>query len=136
MLARAALGLEADRSGPGLAFHARGAIHGDLLAAVADLTAAEPADTRDALLDALDSAPPVELVMIAVDALDEVASGPDRRQIADTLLALAAVPRFRVVVASRPLAAGNRYHFGGLLPALGVTSSESPALVDLDTDRY
>ncbi len=136
VLARAALGLEADRVGPGLAFHARGATHGDLLAAVADLTGAEPADTRDALLDALDGAPPVELVMIAVDALDEAASSPDRRQIAETLLELAAVPGFRVAVATRPLAAGNRYHFGGLLPALGVTSSESPALVDLDTDRY
>ena len=136
VLARAALGLEADRAGPGLAFHARGAIHDDLLAAVADLTGAEPADTRDALLDELDDAPPAELVMIAVDALDEAASGPDRRQIAETLLELAAVPRFRVAVATRPLAAGHRYHFGGLLPALGITSAESPALVDLDTDRY
>ena len=58
------------------------------------------------------------------------------RQIAETLVELAAVPRVRVAVATRPLAAGNRYQFGGLLPALGITSADSPALVDLDTDRY
>ena len=136
VLARAALGLEADRAGPGLAFHARGAIHGDLLTAVADLTGAEHSDTREALLDELEDTPTGQLVMIVVDALDEAASGPDRRQIAETLLELAALPRFQVAVATRPLAAGNRHLPGELLPALGVTSAQSPALVDLDTDRY
>ena len=32
------------------------------------------------------------------------------------------MPRLRVAVATRPLAAGHRYHAGGLLPALGVSS--------------
>ena len=136
VLARAALDLETARTGPGLAFHARGAIHDDLLTAVADLIGTEHADTRDALLEALDDEPDDELVIIAVDALDEAASSPDRKQLAETLVELAAVPRVRVAVATRPLAAGNRYQFGGLLPALGIASADSPALVDLDTDRY
>lgn len=142
VLARAVLDLEAARIGPGLAFYARGATHADLLAAVADLlaavadlTGAEVAGTRDELLEALHDQPPTEPVMIAVDALDEAASGPDRRQIAETLGELAAVPRARIAVATRPLAAGRRYH-GGLLPAFGITSANSPALVDLDTNRY
>ena len=136
VLARAVLDLEAAKACPGLAFHARAATHDDLLAAVADLTGAEHARTRDELLEALEDQPLAELVMVAVDALDEAASGPDRREIAETLTELAAVPRVRVAVATRPLAAGHRYHAGGLLPALGVSSADSPALVDLDTDRY
>ena len=136
VLSRAALSLEAEQGGPGLAFHARGAIHDDLLTAVADLTGAEHPETREALLDELEDAPAGHPMMIVVDALDEAASGPARRQIAETLIELAVVPRFRVAVATRPLAAGNRYLPGELLPALGVTSAETQALVDLDTDRY
>lgn len=136
VLTRAALALEAGRAGPGLAFHARGAFNADLLAAVAGLVGAEHADTREALLDELENTLAGEPVMIVVDALDEAASGPDRRQMADTLLELAAVPGFRVAVATRPLAASGRYLPGELLPALGVSSAENPALVDLDTDRY
>ena len=136
VLARAVLNLEAARTGPGLAFHARGATHDDLLAAVADLTGVEHSATRDELLQALADQPGAERVMIAVDALDEAASGPDRREITATLTELAAVPRARVAVATRPLSAGNRYYPGGLLPALGISSADSAALVDLDTDRY
>jgi WD40 repeat protein len=136
VLARAALDLEASRRGPGLAFHARSATHDDLLSAVADLTGAEHLETRDELLEALENQPLAEPVMIAVDALDEAASGPDRREIAGTLAELAAVPRVRVVVATRPLTTGYRYHADGLLPALGVSSVDSPALVDLDGDVY
>ncbi len=136
VLARAVLDLEAGRTGPGLAFHARGATHADLLAAVADLTGAEHARTSDELLEALEDEPMGEPVLIAVDALDEAVSGPDRREIAEMLAELAAVPQVRVVVATRPLAAGYRYYSGGLLPALGITSAQSPVLVDLDTDRY
>jgi WD40 repeat protein len=138
VVARVALGLEADRAGPGLAFHSLGAVHDELLAAVADLTGVEHADTCEALLDAVDSAPDVKPMMIVVDALDEAASNADRRQIVETLVELAALPQFRVVVATRPLAAGDRdrYRFGALLPALGIASPDSPALVDLDTNQY
>ncbi|MGD0705850.1 MAG: trypsin-like peptidase domain-containing protein [Trebonia sp.] len=136
VLARAALDLEATRVGHGLAFHARGATHDDLLTALGDLTDAEQAGTRDELIKALDDHPPTEPVTIVVDALDEAVSGPDRREIAGTLAELATVPLVRVAVATRPLAVGHRYHAGNLLPALGITSAGSPALVDLDTDQY
>jgi V8-like Glu-specific endopeptidase len=136
VVARAALSLEQGLAGPGLAFHARGAVYDDLLAAVADLIAVEQARTCETLLDALEDTLPGEPVMIVVDALDEAASGPERWQIAETLAELAAVPQVRMVVATRPLTAGNRFGFGELLPALGITSATSSALVDLDTDRY
>ena len=139
VVARAALVLEAERIGPGLGFHARGAVHEDLLTAVAELAGVEHANTCEALLDAMDNASSGgEPLIIVVDALDEAASSADRWQIAETLVELAAVPRFRIVVATRPLAVDDRdrYRIGGLLPALGVASLESPGLVDLDTDRY
>ena len=82
VVARAALILEQDRAGPGLAFHARGAVYDDLLAAVADLIGVEQARTCETLLDALEDTLPGEPVMILVDALDEAASGPERWQIA------------------------------------------------------
>ena len=136
MLARAALDLEAARTGPGLAFHARGAIHDDLLTAVADLIGAEHADTRDALLEALDDAPDDELVMIAVDALDEAASSPDRDR---SPRRSSSWPRCRdsgwrwPPGRWRPATATNS---AGCCPRSAITSADSPALVDLDTDRY
>ena len=138
VVARAALGLEADRIGPGLLFHARGAVHDELLRAVVELAGVEEAKTCEALLDALDSAPRGGRLMIVVDALDEAASNSDRRQMAETLVELATVPLFRIVVAARRLAVDDRdrYRFGGLLSALGISSSDSTALVDLDTDQY
>ena len=71
-----------------------------------------------------------------MDALDEAASDRDRRQIAEALAELAVLPGLRVAVATRPLAAGNPYAPGGLLPALGVTARDDPNLVDLDSDTY
>lgn len=136
VLSRAAMGLKMARTSRGLAFHARGATHDDLLAAVADLTGAERADTREELLGLLESRHRATPIMIAVDALDEATSAPDRRQIAETLTELAALPWVRVAVATRPLASGDRYASDGPLAALGVTAANSPALVDLDTDQY
>lgn len=136
VLARAALRLEAGRTGPGLVFHARDATHDDLLTAVADLTGAERSDTQEKLLESLEDRHKALPIMIAVDALDEAASARNRRQIAETLTELAGLPWVRVVVATRPLASGDRYADDGLFSALGVTDAGSMALVDLDTDRY
>ena len=138
VLARAVLGLQAQRVGPGLAFHGRGATHVDLLNAVADLTGVERVDSRDELLYVLADTTPDEPWRIAWDALDEAGTAHDRQQIAETLTELAVLPTLRVAVATRPLAASDRERYlpGGLLAALGVTAPDSPNLVDLDTDRY
>jgi hypothetical protein len=139
VLARAALALETEHHGPGLAFHARAATITDLLAALADLTGVNCRDSAGGLIGALrDHVGGPWLVM--VDALDEVATTADRRQIAELLMNLAALPGVRVAVATRPLAAGgndrDRYGPDALLPALGVTSAGSASPVDLDSDLY
>ncbi len=125
VVARSAMDLEAARIGPGLAFHARDAVHADLLAALVELFGV-----------AFDELPDDAAATVVVDALDEAASANDRRQMAETLTELASLPDVRVAVSTRPLAAGDRFARGGLLPALGATSADSAALVDLDTDRY
>ena len=125
VVARSAMDLEAARIGPGLAFHARDAVHADLLAALAELFGF-----------AFDELPDDAAATVVVDALDEAASANDRRQMTETLTELASLPDVRVAVSTRPLAAGDRFARGGLLPALGATSADSAALVDLDTDRY
>jgi V8-like Glu-specific endopeptidase len=136
VLARAALGLEAQHGGPGLAFHARGATIGEFLAALADLTGVDTAASTDQLITSvanLAAQPPVRVV---VDALDEAASDYDRRQITETLAELAVLPGLRVAVATRPLATGNPYALGGLLATLGVNTRDDHNLVDLDSDAY
>ena len=135
VLARAVLRAEAQHGGPGLAFHARAASIGDFLAALAGLADVDTPDTADDLVTSLAALPGQPLLPVAVDALDEAASDQDRRQIAQVLAELAVLPGPRIAVATRPLAAGNPYAPGGLLPALGVTASD-PNLVDLDSDAY
>jgi len=139
VIARAALQLEGDRVGPGLAFHGRGASHADLLHAVANVTGVDRYGSADSLIGALrdHGGRPC---LVVVDALDEVGTTADRRQIVDLLMNLAALPGLRVAVATRPLAAGlhDRYRYSpdALLPTLGVTSADSASLVDLDTGQY
>jgi hypothetical protein len=138
VLARAVLDLEADRIGPGLAFHGRHATHAHLLAAVADLAGLDHGTSRDALLDALAETDRGRPWRIAVDAMDEAATVADRQQITETLAELAALPHTRVAVATRPLAASERERYlpAGLLYRLGVTAATNPNLIDLDTYRY
>lgn len=119
-----------------MAFHARSATHPDLLHALADLFGVEKTPTLGDLLGELDETDEAELWRAAVDALDEAASPADRGEMVQTLTALAAAPNVRVLVATRALAADNRYATGALLPRLGVRSAGSPALVDLDSDAY
>ncbi len=136
VLARAALSSEAEHGGPGLAFHARAATIGDFLTAVADLTGLDIPASADELVTALADLPGQQPVPVVLDALDEAASDHDRRQITAALADLAVLPGLRVAVATRPLAVGNPYTPGGLLPALGVTSRGDRNLVDLDSDTY
>ena len=71
-----------------------------------------------------------------VDALDE-ATGNDIAEMRRALRDLARFDWVRVVVATRPLAPGDRFLPGGHLHALGVVRGPaSRNLVDLDTDRF
>ena len=136
VLARAALSVEAGHGGPGLAFHARAATIGDFLTALADLTGIDTPPSADELVTSLADLPGQPPIRVVLDALDEAASDLDRRQIAEALAELAVLPGLRVAVATRPLAAGNPFAPGGLLAALGVTTSDDHNLVDLDSDTY
>ena len=136
VLARAALSVEAGHGGPGLAFHARAATFSDFLAALADLTGIDTPASADELVTSLADLPGQPPVPLALDALDEAASDRDRRQITEALAELAVLPWLRVAVATRTLAVGNPYAWGGLLPALGVTTRDDHNLIDLDSDTY
>ena len=136
VLARAALSVEAEHGGPGLAFHARAATIGDFLTALADLTGMDTPASADELVTSLADLPGQPPVPVVLDALDEAASDRDRRQITEALAELAVLPGLRVAVATRPLAVGNPFAPGGLLPALGVTARDDHNLIDLDSDTY
>ena len=107
VLARAALSVEAEHGGPGLAFHARAATIGDFLAALADLTGVDTPASADELVTSLADLPGRPPARVVLDALDEAASDLDRRQITEALAELAVLPWLRVAVATRTLAAGN-----------------------------
>ena len=118
--------------------HARETTHKDVLTAVADLVGVDSPASAAELVTAVRKVPPPDAArwIVAVDGLDAAATGADRRQIAATLTDLAALPGFRVAVATRPMQAQNKVAPGALLPALGVRRVDDPALVDLDSDLY
>ncbi len=138
VVARAALDLETGRvDRPGLAFHARGATHQDLLAAVADLTGAQSAASTGGLVGALAGLGGGPWMVVA-DALDEISSAGERRETVQLLLALAQLTSVRVVVGTRPLTPGpieTRFQ-AGLLYELNARSIDSANLLDLDADAY
>lgn len=137
VLGRAALAAEQERPGAGLVFHARGATHAEFLDAVAAaIGAATTPGSRDELLDVLVAQDTDEPFSVMLDALDEAATAQDLHALAQTLSELARIPWLRVVVATRPLASGDRYSRGSLLPMLGVTKPTAGNLVDLDVDPF
>jgi len=136
VLARAALSVEAQHGGLGLAFHARAVTIGDFLTALANLTGVDTPTSIGELVTSFADLPEQPATPVVLDSLDEAASHLDRRQITEALAELAALRGLRVAVATRPLAAGDPYAPGGLLPMLGVTSCDDPSLIDLDTDTY
>jgi Trypsin-like peptidase domain len=135
VLGRAALAAEQDRPGGGLVFHAREATHVEFLDTVAAATGVPTPGDRDELLDSL-STENSGLFAVMVDALDEAATAQERTALAQTLSELAGIPWLRIVVATRPLAAGDRYSPGSLLPQLQVTTAGAVNLLDLDVDPY
>ena len=136
VLARAALDLEAERGGPGLAFHAKDATSGEFFAALADLVDVDVPTSIYGLIKSLVGLPRQPAIPVVLDALDEAASEHDRQQMAEALAELAVLPNMRIAVATRPLTSGNQFHADGLLAGLGVTDPDSPNLVDLDSDTY
>ncbi len=139
VLARAILDQESVASCTGVVFHARAATIAELLGVVADAVDAPESAARGAgdLLDHLASREDqARRLVIMVDALDEAVNKQQRWLIASTLTDLARLPWVTVVVATRPLRAGNRYLAGSLLQRLGVSGKTSTSLVDLDVDPY
>ena len=136
VLARAALNVETEHGGPGLAFHARAATIGDFLTALADLTGVDTPTSTDELVTSLADLPGRSPIPVVLDALDEAASDRDRRQITQALADLAMLPGLRVAVATRTMAVGDPFTPGRLLPALGVTARDDHNLIDLDRDAY
>src|SRR5690606_28013675 len=97
-----------------------------LVPEVSEKSGAQLSDLVDAL-----AATPDRGVRVVVDALDEAASDQDRREIAQAIVELAAVPSVRIAVASRPLTAGdNPCAPDGVLSRLGIREPNSPMLVD------
>lgn len=140
LLARVVLHVEATRphvaGAPvqGVAVHARGATFAEVFAPLAKAARLPSTAGTDEVLQALAS-PEGAVLVVAVDALDEVTADVDRRQIVNLLVGLAKLPRLRVVVATRGLGT-DRYALGALLPALGVRGPLDRQLVDLDADAY
>ena len=149
VVARSALALE-DEGGPrGLAFYAHDAEAQDLLAAVAEaLDIVVPADSdpevgmKEILFRigneqrAWDDSPDQAVLPIVVDGLDEAASSLHRSLLAQALLGLAALPRLRVVVATRPRTHDDAFAPNGLLVALNVRRPSADNLLDLTHPRY
>lgn len=134
VLAEAAFTAERLLPGSGLVFDAHSATSAQLLEAVAelmDLSSQRPEDIVQEALDTERDGP----IVVMVDALDEAAKG-HRRTIAQTLVQLAQVSSFRVIVATRRLAVDTHLDPEGFLKMLGVKSPAAGNLIDLDTDAY
>lgn len=125
------------RARTGLAFHCLHATADGFADHVCRLLGAETPGSPRLLADQIAAlANPPPLLPIVVDALDEAATAPDRRLIADCVRDLARVPWIRAVIATRPLAI-NRFARGTILHSLGVVhGADSHNLIDLDTDAY
>ncbi|MEV4388741.1 hypothetical protein AB0J68_24005, partial [Micromonospora sp. NPDC049580] len=91
-------------------------------------------DTSAPYSDVIDSLAGGQTIL--VDALDEADGPVERTGIAEDLVELSALPSMRVVVATRSVSVADAGGPDALLSSLLVTSSASPAVVNLDDDRY
>jgi WD40 repeat protein len=135
VLGRAALEAE-HGGGRGIFFLARQQTAQDLLEAVAAMLDLSTPSTMDHLIDEVVSTSAGVRVTLVVDGLDEASTVADAQQMAETLSALSGTETFRVVVATRPLASGDRFQAGGLLNRLMAQHAASPNLIDLDAAPY
>ena len=137
VLARAVLAIERSERCDGVAFHARRAVVGDLVEAVAAACGLNTPSSWQELAATLAALETQDVLVVAVDALDEAASNYDRAQLRQALRELARLDWLRVAVATRRLSAGDPYRPGTHLYGLGVTAGPtSRSLVDLDADKF
>ena len=137
VLSRAALGIERTRQHDGVAFHARRAAVGDLVDAISAACGLETTPSWQELVAALAALETQDVMVVAVDALDEAAGEQDRADLRQAIRELARLDWLRVAVATRPLSAGDPYRPGTHVYGLGVLGgAASRNLVDLDADRF
>ena len=131
--------LEMERTGQfdGVAFHARGAAAGDLVDAVSAACDLDRPSSWQELVAALANQDGHDVLVVAVDALDEAKGERDLADLRQALRDLARLDWLRVAVATRPLASRDIYGPGNHLYSLGVIrGAESRNLVDLDVSRF
>jgi WD40 repeat protein len=137
VLARVVLEIERTRQYDGVAFHASSASIADFVDAVSAACDVATPSSWQQLITALAGRELSDVMVVAVDALDEAASDQDRSDIRRALRELSRLEWLRVAVATRPLAARYPYSAGSHLNALGVLSgADSRNLVDLDAEKY
>ncbi len=137
VLSRAALEIERTGNCDGVAFHARHAVVGAFIDALSAACGVDATSSWQELVAALTARETQEVMVLAVDALDETAGEQDRADLRQALRELARLDWLRIAVATRPLSARDIYRPGGHLHRLGVLSgATSRNLVDLDADRF
>ena len=137
VLARAVLGIERTGQYDGVVFHARNAGIADFVDALSAVCDVATPSSWQQLISGLATRELCDVVIVAVDALDEAASDQDRSDIRRMLRELSRLEWLRVAVATRPMATGNPYLPGTHLNGLGVLGgADSRNLIDLDTDKF
>ena len=120
-----------------MAFHTRGATVADLVDAISAACGLDTPSSWQELVAALAAQDRHDVLVVAVDALDEAKSDRDLAELRQALRELARLAWLRIAVATRPLAARDIYAPGTHLYGLGVVRGEnSRNLVDLDADRF
>ena len=104
-----------------MAFHARGAAVADLVDAVSAACGLDTPASWQELVAALAAQSTDQVLVVAVDALDEAKSERDLADLRQVLRDLARLGWLRVAVATRPLAVGDMFGPGTHLYGLGVS---------------
>ena len=137
VLGRAVLEMESAGQCDGVAFHARGAAVADLVDAVSAACGMDTPFSWQELVATLATRNSHDVLVVAIDALDEAKGERDLADMRQALRDLARLGWLRVAVATRPLATRDAYGPGSHLHSIGVIRGEhSRNLVDLDIGRF
>ena len=137
VLGRAVLKMESAGQCNGVAFHARGAAVADLVDAVSAVCGLDTPSSWQELVAVLAAQNGDDVLVVAVDALDEAKGELDLADLRQALRDLARLGWLRVAVATRPLATRDIYGPGTHLYGLGVVrGADSRNLVDLDVGKF
>ena len=120
VLGRAVLKMESAGQCDGVAFHARGATVADLVDAVSAACGLDTPSSWQELVATLATGASDDVLVVAVDALDEAKGERDIADLRQVLRDLARLGWLRVAVATRPLATRDIYGPGTHLYGLGV----------------